>query len=164
MISYILALISAVFVILIDQITKIYIMSAFSLYESAEFLSPIIRITYIHNTGGAWGMLSGKTWLLVVITALIMIFCGIILIKTWRKNALLFWSLSLVLSGGIGNMIDRIFRNGNVIDFLQFDFYKSFPIFNIADCAIVIGAVLLFIYYLADIIREGIKKKTNGNN
>lgn len=139
-------------------------MSAFSLYESAEFLSPIIRITYIHNTGGAWGMLSGKTWLLVVITALIMIFCGIILIKTWRKNALLFWSLSLVLSGGIGNMIDRIFRNGNVIDFLQFDFYKSFPIFNIADCAIVIGAVLLFIYYLADIIREGIKKKTNGNN
>ena len=75
MLSYILALFSFVLIIGIDQITKFYIASNFSLGQSVEFLSPVIRITYIHNTGGAWGMLSGKTWILVVVTSIIMIGC-----------------------------------------------------------------------------------------
>lgn len=162
MLSYILALFSFVLIIGIDQITKLYIASNLSLGQSVDFLSPIIRITYIHNTGGAWGMLSGKTWILVVVTSVIMIGCILALIKIWKKNSLLFWALTLVVSGGIGNLIDRIFRNGVVVDFLQFDFYKSFPIFNIADCAIVIGAMLLILYYIIDTVKETKLKKQNG--
>ena len=75
------------------------------------------------------------------------------------KNKLMFWAISLVLSGGIGNLIDRIFRNGKVIDFLHFAFFKEFPVFNIADCAIVIGAILLVLYFILDMISDAKAKK-----
>ena len=64
----------------------------------------------------------------------------------------------LVLSGGVGNMIDRVFRDGNVIDFLHFEFFPSFPVFNVADCAIVVGAGLLILYFLIDSVRESKRK------
>ena len=56
-------------------------------------------------------------------------------------------------------MIDRIFRGGKVVDFIQFAFWKEFPIFNIADCAVCIGALLLFLYFIADIINDRKKQK-----
>ena len=56
------------------------------------------------------------------------------------------------------NMIDRVFRDGNVIDFLHFEFFPSFPVFNVADCAIVVGAGLLILYFLIDSVRESKRK------
>ena len=85
--------------------------------------------------------------------------CVFVLIK-YRKSKLLFWAVTLVLSGGIGNMIDRIFRGGNVVDFLHFEFFPQFPIFNIADCAVVLGAGLLILYFLIDTVKE----RQNGKN
>jgi signal peptidase II len=67
---------------------------------------------------------------------------------------LLFWAICLVLSGGIGNMIDRIFRSGNVIDFLHFEFWPQFPVFNVADCGIVIGAGLLILHFIIEAVNE----------
>ena len=67
--------------------------------------------------------------------------------------------LSLVVSGGIGNLIDRIFRNGKVIDFLHFEFWPSFPVFNVADCAIVVGVGLLILYFVIDTVNEYKSKK-----
>ena len=79
--------------------------------------------------------------------------------KNKIKNPLLIWAMTLVLSGGIGNMIDRVFRDGNVVDFLHFTFWPDFPIFNVADCAIVVGAGLLILYFLLDSIKEYNLKK-----
>lgn len=161
MISYILSIFVAVLVVLGDQISKYFITANLELYETADFLPGLIDIVYIHNRGAAWGFLEGRTWLLIVFTALIMVLAVFVLVKAYGKNRLFFWAVSLALSGGIGNLIDRIFRDGNVVDFLQFGFWKSFPVFNVADCAIVIGMGLLILYLVIDTVKE-YKLKKNG--
>lgn len=153
MISYILAVVCSVLFLVTDQISKYYISTNFLLGESTEFLNGFIDLVYIHNRGGAWGIMQGKTWLLITITAIMLVICILVIAKL-GKNKLLFWAVILVLSGGIGNMIDRIFRDGNVVDFLHFEFWPTFPIFNIADCAVVLGAGLLILYFIIDTVKE----------
>lgn len=159
MISYILAFLCGVLLLGADQLTKYYISTNFVLGESREFLSGFIDLTYIHNRGGAWGMLYGRTYILLPITLVIMIICIIFYVKYGKKSRLLLWAVTLVMSGGIGNMIDRVFRGGNVVDFLHFEFFPSFPVFNVADCAIVVGAGLLILYFILDAVREEKQKK-----
>lgn len=158
MISYILASISFVLILIFDQITKYYISTNFVLGESADFLNGFIDLIYIHNRGAAWGIMQGKTWLLIAITFIMLLVCVVFLIKS-GKNKLLLWAITLVLSGGIGNMIDRIFRGGNVVDFLHFEFWPTFPIFNVADCAVVLGAGLLILYFIIDTFKEKSKNE-----
>lgn len=159
MISYILAVLCGALLILADQLTKYYISANFLLGESRGFINGFINLTYIHNRGGAWGLLYGHTLILVPITVVIMALCIFLYVKYGKKNRLLLWAISLVLSGGIGNMIDRIFRGGNVVDFLHFEFFPSFPVFNVADCAVVVGAGLLILYFILDTIKEEKQKK-----
>lgn len=159
MISYILAFICGALLLLADQFTKYYVSANFILGESREFLNGFIDLTYIHNQGGAWGMLYGKTYILLPVTLVIMALCIVLYLKYGKKSRLLLWAITLVLSGGIGNMIDRVFRGGNVIDFLHFEFFPSFPVFNVADCAVVVGAGLLIIYFILDAVREEKQKK-----
>ena len=121
MISYILAIICAALLLVADAVTKVFIMSNFALGETAPFIKGIIDIVYIHNKGAAWGILSGKTSVLLILTIVVMAFCIVVLWKYAKKSKLLFWAISLVLAGGLGNMYDRIFREGNVVDFLHFD-------------------------------------------
>lgn len=161
MISYILALITGFCLLGFDQYTKALVLKNFELFESKKFLDGFIDFVFVKNEGAAWGMLSGKTWLLLLITISVMIFCTVLLIKTGLKNKLFFWSISLVLFGGIGNMIDRIFRDGFVVDFLHFEFWPQFPVFNIADCGIVVGAGLLVLYFIIDIIKDFSNKKNS---
>ena len=159
MISYILAVLVALLAVGADQYTKYYIAANFAENESKELLGGIIDITYIHNDGAAWGMMKGHTWLLISITVVVMLVCFALLLKYGVKDKLMFWAVTLILSGGIGNMIDRIFRDGKVVDFLQFAFYKEFPIFNVADCAIVIGAAFLVLYFMLGILSEYRQKR-----
>lgn len=159
MTSYILALVCGLAVLGADQYTKYLISSTMTLGEKAEFINGFIDITYIHNTGGAWGLLSGYTWVLLSLTVIVMLICITLLLKTGMKSKLLFWAISLVLSGGFGNLIDRIFRGGNVVDFLHFEFYPTFPVFNIADISVVVGAGLLILYFILDTVREYKKAK-----
>lgn len=155
---YIIASILAVLVVVVDQLSKAYVSANIPLAGATDKAEPLIKgvidITHVHNNGGAWGLLGGYTWLLLAITLLIMIVCIAMLIKNGFKSKLLFCSVCLILSGGIGNMIDRIFRKGIVVDFLQFDFWPSFPIFNIADICVCIGAGLLFVYFVVDIYKD----------
>ena len=167
--SCILALICGTVALGIDQYTKYLVDKNFELYESRDFLRGFINFVYIHNTGGAWGMLSGYTWVLILFSVVLMAVCVVILLKVLKQSRLIFWALSLVVFGGIGNMIDRVFRNGKVIDFLHFEFWPDFPVFNIADCAIVLGAGLLILYYIIDAIKEAktaklAKEEENADN
>lgn len=159
MISYILAVLCGALIILADRLTKYYISVNFVLGESREFINGFINLTYIHNRGGAWGMLYGHTYILIPLTVVIMAVCVFLYIKYGNKSRLLLWAITFVLSGGIGNMIDRVFHGGNVVDFLHFEFFPSFPIFNIADCAIVVGAGLLILYFILDAIKEEKQKR-----
>lgn len=163
MILYILSIVCGAALLAVDQLTKYYISSNFDLGYVSDFIPGLIDITYIHNTGAAWGMLSGKTWVLLVITVAVMIGCIVFLVKNKIKSRLLIFAMSLILSGGMGNMIDRVFRNGKVIDFLHFEFWPTFPVFNVADCVIVVGAGLLILYFLLDSIKEYNDKKNEAN-
>lgn len=150
---YILAGVCAVLFLVADQLTKAYFVGAFALGESKTVIDGVLNFTYVHNDGGAWGLMSGHTWLLLGLTALIMIVCVAMLMKNGFKSKTLFWAICLILSGGIGNMIDRIFRGGDVVDFIQVTFI-DFPVFNIADCAVCIGAGLLILYFILDMMKE----------
>ncbi len=159
MVSYILAVVCGAILLCADQLTKYCISANFVLGESRSFLKGFIDLTYIHNRGGAWGMLYGHTYILLPVTLAVMALCVFFYVKYGKKSRLMLWAITLVLSGGIGNMIDRVFRGGNVVDFLHFEFFPSFPVFNIADCAIVIGAGLLILYFILDAVKEEKRKK-----
>ena len=161
MISYILAVLSGGLLLFLDQYTKSLVVANFKLAESKQFIDGFINFVYIHNKGGAWGLLNGRTWLLLSLTIVIMLVCIALIIKHGLKNKLMFWSISLIIFGGIGNMLDRILRDGNVVDFIHLEFMPSFPVFNIADCSIVIGGALLILYFILDILRENKEKKNN---
>lgn len=139
-------------VVALDQVTKWYIVENFNLFESKVILGGFFNLTYITNTGAAFGILSGpEKWrhiFLQVIT--VMALCGMTcLYKTMRNTSNLFLGgLSLIFGGALGNFIDRV-RFGYVVDFL--DFYVGswhWPAFNVADSCISLGAAMLFIYFL----------------
>lgn len=156
--SYIMAIIVGAVLLCADQLTKYIVIQNMVLNGTKEFLPGFMNFWYIHNEGGAWGFLEGYTWILLSLTIIIMLICVAMLLKSGMRNKVLFWSVSLILSGGLGNMIDRIFRNGKVIDFLHFEFI-DFPVFNVADCAVVVGAGLLILYFVLDMINENKEKR-----
>ncbi len=160
---YALAVICSALFLLADQLTKAYVVGHFSLAESLTVWDGILNFTYVHNDGGAWGLMSGHTWFLLGLTVLIMIVCLSMLIKEGLKNKTLFWAICLILSGGLGNMIDRLFRGGEVVDFIQVTFI-DFPVFNIADCAVCIGAGLLLLHFLLDLMKERKAQKIRDNS
>ena len=164
MLSSILAVVSAFLILGADQFTKYYISANFVYGESVPFLKGFIDLQFIENSGSAWGMLSGNTWLLLTVTVVVMLVLITFLLKYGKRNKLLIWAVSLVISGGMGNLIDRIFRGGKVVDFLHFEFFPSFPIFNIADIAVVVGAGLLILYFIIDTVKESKNNKEKAQN
>lgn len=163
MISYIVAVVVGMLVLAADQYTKFLAEKFVPMTgPSMEFIPGLIGFWRTNNGGAAWGFLEGHTWLLLSLTVIIMIICVAMLLKYGLKNKLLFWSLTLVLSGGVGNLIDRIFRGGKVVDFIHLEF-MDFPMFNLADCAIVIGAGLMILYFIIDIFKEANSRKADSN-
>ncbi len=130
----------------IDQYTK-YLAGHFLKEQPLVVWRGVFELRYCENTGVAFSMLENQRWLFIPTTVLAMIF---VLILLWRsplcRHAVFRFSMILILAGGIGNLIDRTVY-GFVVDFLYVKLI-DFPIFNFADCCVVIGAVLLFIYFL----------------
>ena len=164
MLSSILAVVSAFLILGADLFTKYYISANFVYGESVPFIKGFIDLQFIENSGSAWGMLRGKTWILLTVTVIVMLVLITFLLKYGKRNKLLIWAVSLVISGGMGNLIDRIFRGGKVVDFLHFEFFPSFPIFNIADISVVVGAGLLILYFIIDTVKESKNNKEKAQN
>lgn len=130
----------------LDQWLKYWTVSHLALGESAPLLPGIVRLTRLHNYGAAWSSLSGKTAVLLVVTIVLMVGVVILLIKKIVRHPMGVIACILVLGGGIGNMIDR-FWHGYVVDMFDLQF-MTYPIFNLADCFVVVGAILGAAYYL----------------
>lgn len=160
MISCIIALVVGALVLTCDQLVKSYIVANFTLGgEGRTVIDGILNFTYVENKGGAWGMMNTRPWLLLCLASIIAVICIMMLIKYKSKSKLLFWALSLILFGGIGNIADRIFRSAHaVVDFIQVTFI-DFPVFNIADCAVCIGAGLFVLFFIVDTVKSGKNKK-----
>lgn len=128
----------------VDQLTKLLTVLYLELGERISFIPHILNLTFVKNHGASFGMLADHRWVFMSLSALTIVAIIAFFIFYPQDSALLTVSLSLILAGGIGNMIDRIFR-GWVVDFLEFDFV-NFAVFNAADTFITAGAVLLGIY------------------
>lgn len=150
--------------IILDQITKLWSVTALSHGRDILLWENVFHLTYIENRGAAFGMLQGKQWLLIgmtilVLGALVIYFKKIPATQSgkWMKV-----SFVLIISGAIGNLIDRIFL-GYVRDFLYFRLI-NFPVFNLADILVVVGVgVLLLVIIFGDIEQtKGSEEDTHG--
>ena len=129
-----------------DQLLKYWVVRHLEIGQSAAFLPGLVRLTRLHNTGAAWGSFSGSTALLTAVTAVLLVAVAWLVLKKVIRHPLGLCAAMLVLGGGIGNMIDRICR-GYVVDMFDLEF-MSYPIFNLADCFVVVGVILGAVYYL----------------
>ena len=156
---YIFASGVGILMIIIDQITKYFARQHLQFIdEPVKFIPGVLDLTFLPNTGAAFGILENHRWVFISITTVI-IFFGIFLIATRKiKSTLMVWATCLVISGGIGNMIDRVFLR-YVVDFLHIRFVPFPYIFNIADSCVVIGAGLIMLYFIFDIIKESKTRK-----
>ncbi len=139
-----LAAITVVMVV-IDRLSKAWAADALGASISGIDLGPI-SLVLVHNFGAAFGMGQGARWVFVLIAIAIMAGVLIWFLKIEKHTPLETMSLSLIFAGGLGNMIDRL-TTVYVVDFIRFDFI-DFPVFNVADCCVTIGVVLLFIWLL----------------
>ena len=136
---------AAVFCVAADQAVKFLVVNTMSLGESEPLLPPLLQLTRVHNYGAAWSSFSGARWLLIALTAAGMCAIAWLLVKIVR-HPLGVTAGVLILGGGIGNVIDRVCR-GYVVDMFDLQFI-SYPIFNLADCFVVVGVILGAVYYL----------------
>lgn len=140
----------ALFVIILDQLTKWLIVKNLQLGESIKIIENFLYITSHRNRGAAWGILQGQMWFFYVITIVVIIGIVWYIQKAVKGQWLMGVSLGLMLGGAIGNFIDRVFRK-EVVDFVNtYIFGYDFPVFNIADSALVIGVILLMIQMLKE--------------
>ena len=135
----------AVLVAVIDQVLKYLVVNFLDKTNPTEIIPNLFSLTYVENKGAAFGMLSDARWIFITFTIIITAFLIYILFKKRISNKLFLTSVVLIIGGGIGNLIDRIFL-GYVVDFLSISFFP--PVCNFADYCITIGAVLLVIYIL----------------
>lgn len=146
-------LIISLFIVLADQGLKNYIVSNYTVGEVHQIIPGILSFNYLQNDGAAWNILTGQMWLFYFISIVAILVCLYFLFNKKYKNVLFDVGLSLVLGGIIGNFIDRIHLK-HVIDMLQLDFIH-FNIFNIADSAITVGIIIVFIYLIFFADKEG---------
>lgn len=151
----------ALIIFLIDQGVKYLVATRMELYEQIPVIGNFFLITSHRNRGAAFGILEGQRWLFIVITIVVVIAIIWYLRKTVKMGQkLLSVALSLVLGGAVGNFLDRAI-SGEVVDFAQFNFGTyTFPIFNVADSAIVIGVALIIL----DTLLESRRNKENGHD
>ena len=139
--------IAAALLVAVDQITKYA--AVIYLKDQATFpLWPgVFELEYRENTGVAFSMLENQRWIFIPLTLAVMVLLAVLLWRSdWRRYRTFRAAAVLILAGGIGNLIDRIFL-GYVVDFLYFKLI-DFPIFNFADCCVCVGAALLFVFLL----------------
>jgi len=137
----------AVGVVALDQLSKLLVIKLLGPYRSLSLIDDFLRITLTKNTGGAFGILQSKGLLVTVITVAISLALLSLLLFVHMRSIYLKIGLSLIAGGAVGNLIDRL-RLGYVVDFLDF---RIWPVFNLADVAIVFGTVLI----LLNLLRRG---------
>ena len=135
----------AALIVALDQVTKLLVVNGIPLHTGVEVIPGLFRLTYVQNTGAAFSSFQGMQWLFLLVfilftAAIIWEFSK----KRWPFTSFDRWCIAAVYAGGLGNMIDRL-RLGYVVDMIQVEFV-DFPVFNVADCFITCGVILLLIH------------------
>lgn len=160
MFQFISVIIIAVLVVL-DRISKIIVVNNIKGEEPIKFLFGTFQLRYTENTGAAFSAFSENTVVLAVFTVLVIFLCLFMLLTRKVKSKFASACLILIISGGIGNAIDRI-AEGYVVDFIE-PLFMNFAVFNVADIFITVGAFMLIGYEIYELVKEKkeIKAKEN---
>ncbi len=143
-------------IIAFDQVTKILATEYLKGKEPVSFIKGVVRFNYAENTGMAFSLFSGARWVFVALTLVACAAALWYIFSNRCKPLWLYWSIAVVASGGIGNLIDRAFY-GYVVDFIE-PVFIDFAIFNIADCAVTLGAISLIAYLVFDAFKKEDKR------
>lgn len=135
-----------VLLVVLDQVVKFLVRANIPLGESIPFLPHIMDLTYVRNTGAAFSLLREHTWLLTLLSAVLVVLVAGLVAKRVFAGRLGVLAATLVLAGGVGNLIDRVLF-GYVTDMFQTTFVK-FAVFNVADACLTVGVALLVVYVL----------------
>lgn len=146
-----------IMIVAFDQITK-YIAKSYLYPDKAkDFMKGFVEFRYAENTGVAFSLFSGGRWIFIVLTSAVAIGILVYMFKRAQNNLWLYWTLGVLASGAIGNIIDRVYL-GYVIDFINPTFV-NFAVFNIADCAVTLGTISLIAYLVSDMFKKESKKE-----
>ena len=153
-----ISLIVGAVLVIIDQIIKYFISAFLQPVGSVSVIDNIFSLTYVENKGVAFGMFSDMRWIFVALTSILLVIIIFYMFKKRPKCKFFYVCAALIIGGGIGNLIDRIFY-GYVIDYLSLSFFP--PVCNFADYCITAGTIMLVIYLLffSDILDSSKKAK-----
>ena len=150
----ILSCICIVLLVGVDQFIKYWAVHTLQPQGSIPFIKiggkEVLNLTYLENQGAAFSSL-------IAVTVLLMVICAVLMVKCRKRSKMIPICSALIIAGGIGNLIDRLFRGGKVVDYLDVRLFH-FAVFNFADCCVVVGVFLLAIYML---FLEGSSKKSD---
>mgnify|MGYP005836941609 FL=1 len=149
----------AVALVILDQVVKVLVRTYIPLGTSVGFLPGIMDLTYVQNTGAAFSLFREHTWLLALISAVASVELVVLLIRRVFSSTAANVLLSVVLSGAVGNLIDRLFL-GYVTDMFKTTF-MNFAVFNVADICLVCGIIALCVYV---VFFESREKKEDGHD
>lgn len=144
-----------------DQLLKYFVIQYLRDREPFVLIPHVLQLRYTENDGAMMGLLQGKTVLMIVLALVVF---GVLLYLVFSKKirfGLVYCCLAAILAGGLGNLIDRIVR-GFVVDYIEVLFIR-FYIFNFADCLITVGAFLIVIYEIVEMVRDNRQKKVNAH-
>lgn len=144
-----------------DQIIKYFVCKLLRPIGSKLLIDGVLQLTYVENNGAMMGMLKGKTVLMAVAAAIVLGILFFLIISKKIKFGFIYCCLVMVVSGGIGNIIDRIFR-GFVVDYIEV-LFVDFYVFNFADCLVTVGAFLIVGYEIYDLLRSSKKNKESAD-
>lgn len=157
-------LFSAVFcsvLIIVDQVIKYFVVAYLKPIEYFEVIENVLRFRYVENTGAVFGSFATHTLFLTIFSVLLLGFVIYFFVTNKNKSKLMSLCLLLMISGGIGNIIDRI-RLHYVVDYIE-PLFVDFAVFNFADCCITVGAFTLIIYLIIDLVNDIKKEKKLGS-
>lgn len=145
--QYLLMILCVAGITAADQLIKYLVVQNIPLYAQIPAIDGLFHLTYVRNTGAAFSIFQGMQWLFLVIFILL----TVVVVWDFAKQRMPFtklerWLIVCIYAGGLGNMIDRV-RLGYVIDMIEVEF-MNFPVFNVADCFITCGCILLMLHLI----------------
>lgn len=144
--NYIFAIGLILVILLVDFYTKYIVRNDVRFIKGVPIIPNLLNLIYVKNEGAAFSMLSGYRIALIIISSLAIILGIYAITRLYRNNEIIILAVSMVIAGGIGNLIDRIFF-GFVTDMISLSFFP--PVFNVADISVTLGCIILIIYIIA---------------
>lgn len=145
MLPYLALLLSAALVV-VDQLLKVWALHSLQPIGTYPIIEDIFHFTYVENRGAAFGMMAGQQWLLIWVTAAVLLLIVFLMISGKVREKFPLFTLAVILGGGVGNLIDRVYR-GYVVDYIHLKVI-NFAVFNFADICVTCGTAILVLWIL----------------